>query len=55
MDHTVGIWPQTASGAPFTAYQFRSRGDIITDLMEDMAAERKARTTYDNILRLTGD
>ena len=55
VDHTVGIWPQAASGIPFSAYQFQSTGDIITDLMEDMAAEQKARTTYDNILRLIHD
>ena len=55
VDHTVGIWPQAASGIPFSAYQFQSTGDIITDLIEDMAAEQKARTTYDNILRLIGD
>ena len=55
VDHTLGIWPQAASGIPFSAYQFQSTGDIITDLMEDMAAEQKARTTYDNILRLIHD
>ena len=55
VDHTVGIWPQAAGGVPFNACEFQSKGDIITDLMEDMAAEQKARTTYDNILRLIGD
>lgn len=55
VDHTVGIWPQAAGGFPFSAAQFQSTGDIITDLMEDMAAEQKARTTYDNILRLVRD
>ncbi len=55
VDHTVGIWPQAASGMPFSAAQFQSTGDIITDLTEDMAAEQKARTTYDNILRLIHD
>lgn len=55
VDHTVGIWPQAASGMPFSAAQLQSTGDIITDLMEDMAAEQKARTTYDNILRLVRD
>ena len=54
-DHTVGIWPQAAGGVPFTATEFQSTGDIITDLVEDMAAEQKARTTYDNILRLIHD
>ena len=52
VDHTVGVWPQAASGFPFPAAQFQVTGDPITDLMEDMAAEQKARTTYDNILRL---
>ena len=55
VDHTIGIWPQAAGGMPFSAAQFQSTGDIITDLMEDMAAEQKARTTYDNILRLVRD
>lgn len=54
-DHTVGIWPQAAGGVPFNACEFQSKGDIITDLFEDMAAEQKARTTYDNILRLIKD
>lgn len=55
VDHTLGIWPQAAGGVPFNACEFQSKGDIITDLSEDMAAEQKARTTYDNILRLTDD
>lgn len=55
IDHTLGIWPQAASGEPFSASQFQSCGDPITDLMEDMAAEQKARTTYDNILRMIKD
>lgn len=55
VDHTIGIWPQAAGGVPFNACEFQSKGDIITDLVEDMAAEQKARTTYDNILRLIGD
>ena len=55
VDHTAGIYPQAASGAPFTAAFFQSKGDVITDLNEDLAAEQKARTTYDNILRLTDD
>lgn len=55
VDHTGGIWPQAASGNPFNANQFQSKGDAITDLFEDMAAEQKARTTYDNILRLVKD
>ncbi len=52
VDHTLALWPQAAGGVPFNANQFQSKGDIITDLHEDMAAEQKARTTYDNILRL---
>ncbi len=55
VDHTTGIWPQAAGGVPFNANQFQSKGDPITDLFEDMAAEQKARTTYDNILRLIKD
>ena len=55
IDHTAGIWPQAAGGVPFNANQFQSKGDPITDLFEDMAAEQKARTTYDNILRLVKD
>lgn len=54
-DHTLGIWPQAAGGVPFNACEFQVKGDIITDLFEDMAAEQKARTTYDNLLRLTKD
>lgn len=55
VDHTTGIYPVAASGAPFTAAYFQSKGDPITDLVEDMAAEQKARSTYDNILRLADD
>lgn len=55
VDHTTGIYPSSASGVPFSATYFQSKGDPITDLMEDMAAEQKARTTYDNILRLADD
>jgi spore coat protein JC len=55
VDHTVGIYPTSASGSPFTAAYLQSKGDAITDIMEDMAAEQKARTTYDNILRLADD
>ncbi len=55
VDHTVGLWPQAASGMPFTSVCFQSKGDAITDLTENMAAEQKARTTYDNIIRLTDD
>lgn len=55
IDHTIGIWPQAAGGVPFNANQYQSKGDTITDLFEDMAAEQKARTTYDNILRVVTD
>ncbi|MGN0131869.1 MAG: manganese catalase family protein [Lachnospiraceae bacterium] len=55
VDHTLALWPQAAGGVPFNACQFQSKGDVLTDLFEDMAAEQKARTTYDNILRLVKD
>ncbi len=55
VDHTTGIYPQAASGMPFSASTLQSTGDPITDLSEDLAAEQKARTTYDNILRLADD
>jgi len=55
VDHTTGIYPQAASGMPFSAATFQSKGDIIADLSEDLAAEQKARATYDNILRLVDD
>ena len=55
VDHTTGIYPTAASGFPWTAASMQSKGDVITDLHEDLAAEQKARTTYDNILRLVDD
>ena len=55
VDHTIGVWPQAAGGVPFNACEFQVKGDIITDLHEDMAAEQKARLTYDNILRIIKD
>lgn len=55
VDHTVGVFPQAANGSAFTAAYLQSKGDPITDLHEDMAAEQKARTTYDNILQLVDD
>ena len=55
VDHTTGIYPQSAAGVPFTAAYIQSKGDPITDLTEDMGAEQKARTTYDNILKLVDD
>lgn len=55
VDHTTGIYPSSAAGVPFTAAYFQSKGDPITDLVEDLAAEQKARSTYENILRLADD
>ena len=55
VDHTAGIWPQAASGAPWTSAYIQSKGDVISDMHEDMAAEQKARTSYDNLLRLIDD
>ena len=55
VDHTAGIWPQAASGEPFSSSTFQSTGDPITDLTEDLTAEQKARTTYDNLIRLVKD
>ena len=54
-DHTVWIWPQSAGGYPFSASELQSTGDPVADLFEDLAAEQKARLTYDNILRLVKD
>lgn len=55
VDHTTGLWPQAAGGIPNNACQYQSKGDPITDLVEDLAAEQKARSTYDNLLRLVKD
>ncbi|MBQ6864972.1 MAG: manganese catalase family protein [Clostridia bacterium] len=55
VDHTTGIYPQAASGLPYTAAAMQSKGDLLADLHENLAAEQKARTTYDNILRLVDD
>ena len=55
VDHTTGVYPIAASGVPWTASYIGVKGDTITDLHEDMAAEQKARTTYDNLLRLIDD
>lgn len=52
IDHTTALWPQAAGGIPFNACEFQSKGDAITDLHEDLAAEQKARTTYDNLIRI---
>ena len=55
VDHTTGVYPASSAGVPFTAAYIQSTGDIIADLHEDLAAEQKARKTYDNILRLVDD
>ncbi len=55
VDHTAGIYPQFASGTPWTAATIGVKGDTIADLTEDMGAEQKARVTYDNILRMSDD
>lgn len=55
VDHTTGVYPASAAGVPFNAAAIACKGDVITDLHEDLAAEQKARTTYDNILRLVDD
>ena len=55
VDHTTGVYPQAASGVPWTAAGMQSKGDVIADLHEDLAAEQKARVTYDNILNLVDD
>lgn len=55
VDHTAGVYAQAAGGWPYNAAAFAVKGDVITDLAEDMGAEQKARTTYDNILRLADD
>ncbi|MDD6570953.1 MAG: manganese catalase family protein [Thermoflexaceae bacterium] len=55
IDHTTGLWPQAAGGIPNNACEYQSKGDPITDLFEDMAAEQKARSTYENLLRLVKD
>ncbi len=55
VDHTAGVYPIAASGVPWTAAYIGVKGDVLTDLHEDMGAEQKARTTYDNLLRLIDD
>lgn len=52
VDHTTALWPQAAGGIPYNACEFQSKGDAITDLHEDLAAEQKARTVYENLLRI---
>lgn len=55
VDHTTGVYPQSAGGFPWSAASMQVKGDTIADLTEDMGAEQKARATYDNILRLSDD
>lgn len=55
VDHTVGVYPQAAAGLPWRAEYIASKGDILADLHEDLAAEQKARVTYDNLIRLIDD
>ena len=55
VDHTTGVYPIAASSLPWRAEYIGVKGDVITDLNEDLAAEQKARTTYDNLLRLIDD
>ena len=55
VDHTAGVYPTAASGSPWNAASMAVKGDLIADLTEDLAAEQKARVTYDNILRLSDD
>lgn len=55
IDHTAALWPQAAAGVPFMVLEFQSKGDALADLTEDLAAEQKARTVYDNLLRMIDD
>ena len=55
VDHTAGVYPTAASGFPWSAGSMQVKGDVLADLNEDLAAEQKARVTYDNILRLSDD
>ena len=55
VDHTSALWPTAAAGVPYNACEFQSKGDAITDLFEDLAAEQKARTTYENLIRIIPD
>ena len=52
IDHTTVLWPQAAAGLPFSAVEFQSKGDAVTDLTENLAAEQKARVVYENLLRV---
>ena len=55
VDHTTGIYPASSAGVPYSASTMQVKGDIVTDIHEDLAAEQKARSTYDNILRFCDD
>ena len=55
IDHTAALWPQAAGGVPYNACEFQSKGDAVTDLHENLAAEQKARTVYENLLRIIED
>ena len=55
VDHAAGVYPQAASGTPWSAAAMEVKGDPMADLTEDLAAEQKARVTYDNILLLSDD
>ena len=55
VDHTTALWPQAAGGIPFNACEFQSKGDVITDLFEDLAAEQKARAVYEHLIDLSDD
>lgn len=55
VDHNTAVYPASAAGVPWTAAYIQSKADVIADLTEDLAAEQKARATYDNILRLADD
>ena len=55
VDHTAGVYPTAAAGSPFNAASIGVKGDVLADLTEDLAAEQKARVTYDNLLRLIDD
>ena len=55
VDHTTGVYPNSAAGVPFNAFSLAVKGDVITDLHECMAAEQKARAVYENLINLTDD
>ena len=55
IDHATGLWPAAAAGIPYNTCEFQSKGDAITDLHENLAAEQKARSTYENLIRIIDD